>query len=75
MYDQQSTLQSKAGSLIPTDNNLSSYVRLTIEGVFYFSAGHLWCLFIMDFHYCNERTCMGIKVTKIISELGIFDLV
>lgn len=27
-----------------------------------------WCLFIMNFHYCNESTCMGIKVTKIICE-------
>lgn len=56
-----------AGSLTPIETFIflvcMSYDRLNVS---YCSADHLWCLFIMDLHYCNEWTCMGIKVTKII---------
>lgn len=42
------------------------YVSWSRLGVSSVSAHHLWCLFIMNFHYCNEWTCMGIKVMKLI---------
>lgn len=62
-----------AGSLTPETFIflLCMYVLLLSLNVSYGSADHQWCLFIMDLHNCNEWTCMGIKVTKIICNVFV----
>lgn len=40
------------------------YFPVCIPAEAFLTADYLRCLFIMDFHYCTEWTCMGIKVTK-----------